>query len=532
MSTGTSRGSSRGSSPIRHSLSALEEEKQTLIAKKERAKQEREDGLLEQNARLLQQLQEQRDKASNYKLKISQLKDEKQIEIARRQQCEIDLATTRADADELRSDLESKTEENNALNDVNSSIKMHKSLSHKVADAVRMAEIASRERDRAKDKVAKLEARIRDMQEQIHSGQLDQRQVLLQNEIKSKQEQLVNQMKLQMKEDQREFRAELRLKEKELTKLRDAQKGGQLKAEQERDAALREARVLREKANQFRADTRELERQLYEASKMSQSPTATSRGTASGRETASPPADMVGGLNAAIRIVHLEADVQRLRNQLHAKESEHTAASDARTKALQNQLDFCKRQLEIGPPQPTDTSMLETLYTRQQLITAFRASNAHLRDFVSRAASGQASPAEAWQTLALSDTAAIESLPHGWEQKQTEDGIDYYLDHSTRTSTWVHPNLIHYAAQPSILTASPGSATPSSSFLMRQHHSLAAGPNVSVVGDPHARRPLQAVQSAQYPPAQHETKARGYANSARKLQEMRNKPRSAGAGGR
>ena len=508
---------------------ALEEEKEMINQKKERAKQEREDGLLEQNARLLKQLQEQRDRASIYKQKIAQLKDEKQIEMAKGQQREIDLATTRAELEDIKVELAEKLQENDALNSVNSSIKKHKSLSSEVADAIRMAEIASHERDRAKDKVSRLESKIRDMETQINAKHLDQRQVMLHTEIKSKQDQLVAQMRLQMKEDQRDFKAQLKLKEKELNKLRGGQHDRQLKAEQERDAALIEARALREKANQFRADTRELERQLYDLNKSHSSPRAASRATS--RATTSPAGGMVGGLNAAIRIVHLEADVQRLRNQLHAHEATATSNSEAKIKALQNQLDFCKKQLEIGPPQPSDTSMLDTLYTRQAQVSMFRTANAHLRDFVQRAANGQASTMDAKQALARSEehTTALEALPRGWDRKETEDGIEYYVDHSTRTTSWIHPMLQQYT-QPSLLLAPNASIlTAPNTSAMQQHHLMSAGANVSVIGpnDSYSsRRALQPMQA--YPPAPHE-KAASYTQSFNKLQSLRNTPRSAGA---
>ncbi|OCH94028.1 hypothetical protein OBBRIDRAFT_789733 [Obba rivulosa] len=33
----------------------------------------------------------------------------------------------------------------------------------------------------------------------------------------------------------------------------------------------------------------------------------------------------------------------------------------------------------------------------------------------------------------------LPDLPDGWEERVTPEGRTYYIDHSTRTTTWAHP---------------------------------------------------------------------------------------------
>ncbi|KAF8162821.1 hypothetical protein B0H34DRAFT_693064 [Crassisporium funariophilum] len=33
-----------------------------------------------------------------------------------------------------------------------------------------------------------------------------------------------------------------------------------------------------------------------------------------------------------------------------------------------------------------------------------------------------------------------EPLPHGWELRFTADGLSYFVDHNTQTTSWIHPS--------------------------------------------------------------------------------------------
>lgn len=43
-----------------------------------------------------------------------------------------------------------------------------------------------------------------------------------------------------------------------------------------------------------------------------------------------------------------------------------------------------------------------------------------------------------------STTAGTGALPAGWEQRQTPEGRPYYVDHNTRSTTWVDPRRQQY----------------------------------------------------------------------------------------
>ena len=39
----------------------------------------------------------------------------------------------------------------------------------------------------------------------------------------------------------------------------------------------------------------------------------------------------------------------------------------------------------------------------------------------------------------LASAASNDDLPEGWEVWKTKDGITFYVDHNTHTTTWDHP---------------------------------------------------------------------------------------------
>lgn len=83
---------------------------------------------------------------------------------------------------------------------------------------------------------------------------------------------------------------------------------------------------------------------------------------------------------------------------------------------------------------------------------AFKEASGHLLSFCKRAASlSDESPTEASPytplrlareaSLALTNFHAglVDVLPHGWERKHTQEGLAFYIDHTTETTSWIHP---------------------------------------------------------------------------------------------
>ncbi len=50
----------------------------------------------------------------------------------------------------------------------------------------------------------------------------------------------------------------------------------------------------------------------------------------------------------------------------------------------------------------------------------------------------------------------MNQLPYGWEERKTEDGKTYYVDHNTQTTYWTRPGQNTYNQnQQNIPVASP-----------------------------------------------------------------------------
>jgi len=50
--------------------------------------------------------------------------------------------------------------------------------------------------------------------------------------------------------------------------------------------------------------------------------------------------------------------------------------------------------------------------------------------------------AEQNQKMSLQQILAKGPLPHGWDAALTSDGIPYFIDHNTQTTTWTDPRLV------------------------------------------------------------------------------------------
>jgi E3 ubiquitin-protein ligase NEDD4 len=55
-----------------------------------------------------------------------------------------------------------------------------------------------------------------------------------------------------------------------------------------------------------------------------------------------------------------------------------------------------------------------------------------------------ANPAEVGMMSTAATTAGTGELPSGWEQRHTPEGRPYFVDHNTRTTTWVDPRRQQY----------------------------------------------------------------------------------------
>ncbi|KAJ2930055.1 hypothetical protein H1R20_g7022, partial [Candolleomyces eurysporus] len=89
----------------------------------------------------------------------------------------------------------------------------------------------------------------------------------------------------------------------------------------------------------------------------------------------------------------------------------------------------------------TSTQDSETTAARDQHARRLLADD--LLEAASNTASSSVTPAQPQPADAIpqhtATTAGSGSLPHGWEERYTPEGRPYYVDHNTRTTTWVDP---------------------------------------------------------------------------------------------
>ncbi|KAI8808253.1 hypothetical protein BJ742DRAFT_869232 [Cladochytrium replicatum] len=85
----------------------------------------------------------------------------------------------------------------------------------------------------------------------------------------------------------------------------------------------------------------------------------------------------------------------------------------------------------------------------------------------SASASSAANPPPPARISSTTPTSALGPLPSGWEQRYTTEGRSYFVDHSTRTTTWVDPRR-----QPVRNTRLANSSQISSHLQIAQQHSV------------------------------------------------------------
>jgi hypothetical protein len=88
-------------------------------------------------------------------------------------------------------------------------------------------------------------------------------------------------------------------------------------------------------------------------------------------------------------------------------------------------------------------------------LAAFAQSVAKLPTNTLDAAAIKKLQADAQVANAIADTRAISDLPDNWEQRETKDGLLYYVDHNDRRSSWVHPRFGTDAYAPSLADPAP-----------------------------------------------------------------------------
>lgn len=90
--------------------------------------------------------------------------------------------------------------------------------------------------------------------------------------------------------------------------------------------------------------------------------------------------------------------------------------------------------------QDTETNAARDQHSRRLLADdLLEASNPTYRGSTVGTPGGAATPPSAALPTSNATVAGSGTLPHGWEERYTPEGRPYYVDHNTRTTTWVDP---------------------------------------------------------------------------------------------
>ena len=429
-------------------------EEQLWRQKTEQSTQQHIGDVTELKSKLDNQLKDAYRDISTYRAQAEQLTADLRAERARREKAERDLVSVQDSADQLTSDLAEARLENGHLANLSTHSGGGSSLMQELAEARQQAERAIRARDRAQDQVAELEEACAELEKLAAPATKEQK---IRDQMKLLHEQKVSMMEKMIKEESRNF-------DEAVTKM--------AALEAERDDAIVQVQRLQVLIKELRSDTSRTSRTSRRSSTSPRS--ASTYGGNDDRWAGRSAYATEALVQAALRMTQIETENERLRQQLQSRhEASRADGTNAETvQSLRRQLAFAegeRDQLEAelearAPAFPDDHQMTEILLSRQEQMHDMKVASQNLREFahnvVADRQAGYAGQAKDALTDFDSDLSRLESLPSGWETMVTRDGVEYYVDHNTKHTQWVHPLHVQkglgYTLPPSG-AAAPGS---------------------------------------------------------------------------
>ena len=442
----------------------MQAEEQLWRQKTEKSTRQNIGDVTELKIKLDNQLKDAYRDISTFRAQAVQLTADLDSERARREKAERELLSVQDAADQLSNDLAEARLENGHLTNLSTQSGGTSSLMQELAEARQQAERAIRMRDRAQDQVLELEEACAELEKLAAP---DSKALELQGQMKLMNEQKVSMMEKMIKEESRNF-------DEAVSKVA-ALEASHAALEAERDDAMVQVQRLQVLIKELRSDTNRASR----GSRRSQSSLSQARSASGGDDRwAGRSAYATEALvQAALRMTQIETENERLRQQLQSRhEASRADGESADTiQSLRRQLEYAEEErdqlqadLEArGPALPDDTQMTDILLCRQTHMNDMKGKLRDAIDFVTNAVrgGGKGFAAEAQhlkERLLLGDTvynADLKSsnLPEGWETMFTPDGIEYFVDHNSQRTQWVHPsNPSRY--DDAKFAASPGSA--------------------------------------------------------------------------
>eukprot|EP00035_Acanthoeca_spectabilis_P004519 m.104595 g.104595 ORF g.104595 m.104595 type:complete len:577 (+) comp12612_c0_seq2:120-1850(+) len=466
----------------------LDEDDAVLLSKREAAAQNRKSSLAESTHSLNQlkeQLAESRRQNGEHKKQIAQFKESLRTERDR-------VAESAAKLDGLQNQLESKVASVTRLERLNQHLidqvkakpSDDRGLSDELRDLQSKVERSTKERDDARAQIKTLEQIVA-----TKASNLDSREADLRSKIEHAREEKVKvlQESVNHLEEERgqyeqnigDLRSQVTVQTEKIsdyTKQIGLWEARHEQAESERDHALAEIAKMKTDIQTLRRENRERARMSMGSDSGSRTSVASHMTNVAVEEALAQrdlaadkcrrlhqqllqerQAAAVAGAGAGAadpqQVAQLKADRARLKRELTtmtrelqasmARSTETERKAQVMIELLTHELDNA-RGWRYQANESTDQAV-HALGSRQAEVRAYKGATSELRNYVeSLATRGDRTSVEELENVLLAtDTAGYDQLPDGWEMMISPEGLEYYVDHSRRLTTWAHPSTYY-----------------------------------------------------------------------------------------
>lgn len=403
-------------------------------------------------------LEEAYRQIAKYKNRAQELKQQVIAEKNARESQEKDLGELREKCSELQAELRISLEENSMLNKIAGSVHSN-STRREISDAIEKAEKATKEKNEALTRLQALELALA-----RKSAGIDDKEANMRADIQDLQEKRALVMKSQITEleEEREtwqkhaaeLEAKVTLAEAKIDALGTEHGSAAARheqAEQERDQALDDLNRLRMQTARLRSENADMRRMTGSdtASRASVSNAALEDAIAQ-RDEATKKYHELLSMPAGYSSDHEQVELLQLqlqksilhRNKLStdlraAMERNAQSESIAQQKihVLEAAVEDYRRMSRFNDRGSQETICM--MQARQDEMRAYRSAITELREYTH--SKSHAGDARASKVLAHADTAEYDQLPPNWEMMVSPEGLEYYVDHERRRTTWVHP---------------------------------------------------------------------------------------------
>eukprot|EP00038_Savillea_parva_P028944 m.67925 g.67925 ORF g.67925 m.67925 type:complete len:588 (+) comp8477_c0_seq1:343-2106(+) len=239
-------------------------------------------------------------------------------------------------------------------------------------------------------------------------------------------------------------------------------------AEAERDRALSEVAAIKSTVQGLRRQNTETSRYSIHSDTMSRSSSVSNMGPLASEQVIAQRDDaldkcrrlqqqlfeeraaggMSGASNQSTAALRSELAKLRMQHKHMTRELQATTARTADTESrAQQTITALQRELEqarMGPQLQSGDNTAQAIHalgSRQAEVRAYKGATAELRNYLQALtdAGKPLSPHELQHVLSVADTTDYDHLPDGWEMMISPEGLEYYVDHEHKLTTWAHP---------------------------------------------------------------------------------------------